>query len=56
MKCPHCHRFWDAADIDAPLSPTLVLEEHVRRFCPGEPPAVRAVPARVHRAQRLAQA
>jgi hypothetical protein len=37
MKCPHCHRAWAAGDIDAPLSPTLVLEEHVRRFCPGVP-------------------
>ncbi|HJQ93246.1 MAG TPA: hypothetical protein VJ874_03050, partial [Candidatus Thermoplasmatota archaeon] len=43
MKCPHCHRTWPAADLDIPgLSPTLVLDDHVRRFCAGEP---RAAPA-----------
>jgi hypothetical protein len=58
MKCPHCHRIWETADIDAPLSPTLVLEEHVRRFCPGEPPArpAGAATVRAHRARRLAPA
>jgi hypothetical protein len=57
MKCPHCHRTWDVSDLDAPLSPTLVLEEHVRRFCPGEPPQAHVSPTvRAHRARRLTPA
>ena len=55
MKCPHCHRTWDLSDIDTPLSPTLVLEEHVRRFCPGEPPETHAV-VRARHARRLTPA
>lgn len=55
MKCPHCNRAWSAGDIDASLSPSLVLEEHVRRFCPGEPPA-HAMPVRAHRDRRIVPA
>lgn len=38
MKCPHCGRTWnDQEFVQEGLSPTVVLHEHVQRFCPGTP-------------------
>jgi hypothetical protein len=38
MKCPHCGRTWDDQEfVQEGLSPTVVLHEHVQRFCPGSP-------------------
>jgi hypothetical protein len=40
MKCPHCGRLWDDDDfVQEGLSPTVVLHDHVHRFCPGSPAA-----------------
>lgn len=44
MKCPHCERTWnDQEFLGTGLSPTVVLSDHVQRFCPGNPPEVRHV-------------
>ena len=38
MKCPHCGRTWDNQEfVQEGLSPTVVLSDHVHRFCPGTP-------------------
>jgi hypothetical protein len=38
MKCPHCHRTWTDDECEgAGLTPTLILSDHVQRFCPGVP-------------------
>ncbi|HUR62919.1 MAG TPA: hypothetical protein VM241_00400 [Candidatus Thermoplasmatota archaeon] len=40
MKCPHCGRTWDNQEfVQESLSPTVVLIDHVQRFCPGSPDA-----------------
>lgn len=45
MKCPHCGRTWDDQDfVREGLSPTVVLHEHVQRFCPGTPEHPTVVP------------
>ena len=45
MKCPHCGRTWDDQEfVREGLSPTVVLHEHVHKFCPGSPEPAIAVP------------
>jgi hypothetical protein len=45
MKCPHCGRTWDNQDfVQEGLSPTVVLNDHVHRFCPGTPEQPAMVP------------
>ena len=52
MKCPHCERTWDDADfVEHGLSPTVVLSDHVHRFCSGSP-AVLAAPTSIPRGAR----
>lgn len=46
MKCPHCERTWDPADLGSTvLIPENVLREHISRFCPGSPAHARPAAA-----------